>query len=202
MAEDVNINPELENEEIQEKVEDEVCDNTTSIGQEEEIEEMEKKMDTEDEERTQLKKQLEDMNAACSEMKDKMLRMAAEFDNYKKRTSREMDNIYLDAKCDTVKNILPIIDNFERALETGVCDSCVSYKQGVELIYKQLIDILASMGVEEIKALGEKFNPDLHNAVMHVEDENASANEIVEVFQKGYKLNERVIRYSMVKVAN
>jgi molecular chaperone GrpE len=128
--------------------------------------------------------------------------MAAEFDNYKKRTSREMDNIYLDAKCDTVKNILPIIDNFERALETGVCDSCVSYKQGVELIYKQLIDILASMGVEEIKALGEKFNPDLHNAVMHVEDENASANEIVEVFQKGYKLNERVIRYSMVKVAN
>ena len=124
MAEDVNINPELENEEIQEKVEDEVCDNTTSIGQEEEIEEMEKKMDTEDEERTQLKKQLEDMNAACSEMKDKMLRMAAEFDNYKKRTSREMDNIYLDAKCDTVKNILPVIDNFERALET-VCVTVV-----------------------------------------------------------------------------
>ncbi|NLN05475.1 MAG: nucleotide exchange factor GrpE [Clostridiaceae bacterium] len=202
MAEYVNISPELENEDIQDMVEDEVCDNTTSVGQEEVAEEMEKEMETEDEEKTQLKKQIEDMNAYCSEMKDKMLRMAAEFDNYKKRTSREMDNIYTDAKCDTVKNILPVIDNFERALETGVCESCSSYKQGVELIYKQLMDILSSMGVEEIKALGEKFNPDFHNAVMHVEDENASANEIVEVFQKGYKLNDRVIRYSMVKVAN
>ena len=157
-------------------------------------------MDTEDE-RTQ-QEAAGRHECSVQRMKDKMLRMSADFDKYKKRTSREMDNFYLDAKCDTVKNILPMIANFERALETGVCDSCVSYKQGVELIYKQLIDILASMGVEEIKALGEKFNPDLHNAVMHVEDENASANEIVEVFQKGYKLNERVIRYSMVKVAN
>lgn len=202
MAEDVNINPELENEDLQDKVENEVYDNTTSNGQEEEYEEMENGMEKQDEEITKLKKQLEDMTNACNEMKDRMLRLAAEFDNYKKRTSKEMDNIYLDAKCDTVKNVLPVMDNFERALESSVCDDCSSYKQGVELIYKQLKDILISMGVEEIKALGEKFNPDMHNAVMHVEDENAGANEIVEVFQKGYKLNDRVIRYSMVKVAN
>lgn len=149
-----------------------------------------------------LKTQLEEKEALCEDMKNRTLRLAAEFDNYKKRTAREMESIYIDAKADTVKNIIPVIDNFERALSTNVCNECSSYKEGVQLIYKQLMDILTSMGVEEINALGEQFDPDLHNAVMHVEDENAKANEIVEVFQKGYRIDKKVIRYSMVKVAN
>ena len=195
MAEDVNINPEENREEIQEETEEKVNEEAV-------VEEKEKKSKKKDAEVNQLKKQLEDMNSSFNDMKDKALRLAAEFDNYKKRTAREMDNIYTDAKCDTVKNILPVIDNFERALESQVCDNCTSYKEGVELIYKQLMDILSSMGVAEIKSLGEQFNPDLHNAVMHTEDESAGASEIVEVFQKGYKLNDKVLRYSMVKVAN
>lgn len=198
MADEVNLNVEDNSEEKTDDLQD--VEVTEGKNETEEKSFMGKKK--QNAEINKLKAQLEEKEAQFEEMKNKTLRLAAEFDNYKKRSAREMENIYTDVKCDTVKNILPVIDNFERALTASVCDNCTSYKEGVQLIYKQLIDILTSLGVEEINALGEQFNPDLHNAVMHVEDENAKASEIVEVFQKGYKIDNKVIRYSMVKVAN
>ena len=149
-----------------------------------------------------LKEQMKAQEDQLSEYRDRYARLAAEFENYKKRTAREMDNRYSDAKCDVMKGILPVIDNFERAITVETEEACKAYRQGVELIYKQLSDLLAAAGVEEIPSLGEEFNPELHNAVMHEENEEAGTNEIVEVFVKGYRMGDKVLRYSMVKVAN
>ncbi len=152
-----------------------------------------KKSDKADKEIKKLKEELE-------ETQGRYMRMAAEYDNYKKRTAREMDARYTDAKLDILKNILPVLDNFERGMAAECSDS--AYKQGVELIFKQFTDLLAQYGVEEIEAQGQTFDPNLHNAVMHIDDEAYGENEIVEVFQKGYKQGDKVLRYSMVKVAN
>lgn len=152
-----------------------------------------KKSDKADKEIKKLKEELE-------ETQGRYMRMAAEYDNYKKRTAREMDARYNDAKLDILKNILPVLDNFERGMAAECSDS--AYKQGVELIFKQFTDLLAQYGVEEIEAQGQTFDPNLHNAVMHIDDEAYGENEIVEVFQKGYKQGDKVLRYSMVKVAN
>lgn len=152
-----------------------------------------KKSDKQDKEIKKLKEELE-------ETQGRYMRMAAEYDNYKKRTAREMDARYTDAKLDILKNILPVLDNFERGMAAECSDS--AYKQGVELIFKQFTDLLAQYGVKEIEARGQTFDPNLHNAVMHIDDEAYGENEIVEVFQKGYKQGDKVLRYSMVKVAN
>ena len=152
-----------------------------------------KKSDKADKEIKKLKEELE-------ETQGRYMRMAAEYDNYKKRTAREMDARYTDAKLDILKNILPVLDNFERGMAAECTDG--AYKQGVELIFKQFTDLLSQYGVEEIEAKGQTFDPNLHNAVMHIDDEAYGENEIVEVFQKGYKQGDKVLRYSMVKVAN
>ena len=147
------------------------------------------------------KKKLEESDAKKEEMKDLYQRLAAEFDNYKRRTQKEKEAIYVDSVADTIKNILPIIDNFERALATDT-DNAESIKEGMEMIYRQLKDAIKKQGVEEIPSVGEKFDPTVHNAVMHGEDDEQEENVVVEEFQKGYKIKDKVIRHSMVKVVN
>ena len=134
------------------------------------------------------------------ELKNKVLRQMAEFDNFKKRTSREKDELYSYAKADCVSALLGVVDNFERALETECADS--QFKQGVEMIFTQMKDTLKKLGVEEIEALNQTFDPEYHNAVNQVEDKNFGENVVCQVFQKGYKLGNKVIRHSMVVVAN
>ena len=131
---------------------------------------------------------------------DKYLRLMAEFDNYKKRSAKERENIYTDVRVDTVSKFLPVYDNLERALKAETSDE--AYKKGVEMTFNQLLDVFKKLGVEEIESVGKTFDPNLHNAVMHVEDEALGENEIVEEFQKGFKVGDKVIRFSMVKVAN
>ena len=135
---------------------------------------------------------------------DKYLRLYAEFDNYKKRTQREKDARYADAVIDTVGELLSVADNLERALAVEVTgEEAQKLAEGVNMVYKQLQETFAKLGVSEIKALGEQFDPYLHEAVMHVEDESVDDNTVVEEFRKGYLYNDsRVIRHSMVKVAN
>ena len=135
------------------------------------------------------------------ELTDKVKRQMAEFDNYRKRTEKERASMYIVGAKDIVEKILPVVDNFERglAMAEGSEDPFV---EGMEKIYKQLMTTLDEMGVKPIEAVGQEFNPDFHNAVMHVEDEEAGENVIVEEFQKGYLYKDFVVRHSMVKVAN
>ena len=133
-------------------------------------------------------------------LNDKYLRICAEYDNYRRRTQKEKDNLYGDIKSNVVTSFLPVYDNLVRALAQPTEDA--AYAKGVEMIMNQFNTTLEKLGVEEIKALGEKFDPALHNAVMHIDDEEKGENEIVEVFQKGFKCGDKIIRFAMVKVAN
>lgn len=128
-------------------------------------------------------------------------RTKAEFENFRKRTQKEKESLYDDGFSDAVKNVLPILDNLERAVSFNTSEKS-SFSEGVEMVLKMFKDSLSKMGIEEIEAVGKKFDPDFHNAVMHIEDEALEENVIVEVLQKGYKFKNKVIRYSMVKVAN
>lgn len=132
--------------------------------------------------------------------KDRYLRLAAEYDNYRKRSAKERESIYQDVRADTVTKFLPVYDNLARALGQATCDE--AYRKGVEMIMTQLRDILSRMGVTEIESMGQKFDPSLHNAVMHEEDETKGEGEIVQELQKGFKMGDKVIRFAMVKVAN
>ena len=131
---------------------------------------------------------------------EKYLRLMAEYDNYRKRSAKERENIYTDVRVDTVTKFLPVYDNLLRALATATTDE--AYKKGVEMTFNQLKEVMTKLGVEEIPAVGECFDPTYHNAVMHIEDEQYGESVIVEEFQKGFKIGEKVIRFSMVKVAN
>ncbi len=128
------------------------------------------------------------------------LRLAAEYDNYRKRTLKEREALYTDIKAETAEKFLPVYDNLERALAQQTADE--AYKKGVEMTMNQLVGVMEKLGVTGYGAPGETFDPKLHNAVMHVEDESLEANVIAEVFQKGFRLGEKVIRFAMVKVAN
>ena len=144
--------------------------------------------------------QMEQLARLVTEGNDKYLRLAAEYDNYRKRTTKEKENIYTDARVDTIKPFLEVYDNLIRGV--AQCEEGDSHKQGLEMIAKQFLCVLEKLGVQEIEAEGQPFDPEKHNAVMHVEDESVGENTIVEVFQKGFTLNEKVIRFAMVKVAN
>ena len=133
-------------------------------------------------------------------LNDRYLRLCAEYDNFRKRSQKEKDALYGDIKANVVSSILPVYDNLERALAAPTEDE--AYRKGVEMIMTQFNTTLEKLGVSPIPDVGEKFNPELHNAVMHVEDEEKGENEIAEVFQKGFACGEKVIRPSMVKVAN
>ena len=132
--------------------------------------------------------------------KDQFLRLAAEYDNYRKRTAKEKESLWTDAKADTVQAFLPVYDNLERALKQETADE--AYKKGVEMTMNQLKEVFARLGVTEIEAQGQPFDPNLHNAVMHIEDENLGENTVAQVFQAGFMLGEKVIRFAMVQVAN
>ena len=132
--------------------------------------------------------------------RDQFLRLAAEYDNYRKRTAREKEGLWADAKADTVQAFLPVYDNLERALKQETADE--AYKKGVEMTMNQLKEVFAKLGVTEIEAAGKPFDPNLHNAVMHIEDENLGENTVAQVFQAGFMLGEKVIRFAMVQVAN
>ena len=147
-----------------------------------------------------LLEELEKLRKQVDEKEEQYLRLAAEYDNFRKRSQKEKEGLYQGAKSDAVAAFLPVYDNLERALKQETADE--AYKKGVEMTMTGLKDVLAKLGVEEIPAQGEPFDPNVHNAVMHVEDENAGENTIVEVFQAGFRTEEKVIRFSMVKVAN
>ena len=132
--------------------------------------------------------------------RDAHLRVAAEFDNFRKRTIKEKEASYGNGKADAVEKLLPVYDNLERALNQPTEDE--AYKKGVEMTMTQLVGIFAGLGVEVFGNVGEEFDPNFHNAVMHVEDENFGENTICQVFQKGFKLGEKIIRFAMVQVAN
>ena len=141
----------------------------------------------------------EDLEKKLAESEDAKLRLAAEYDNYRRRTQKEREALYNDAFADAVSGILPVIDNLDYALQYGASDE---EKKGIELIIKNAGEALNKMGVTEIEALGCTFDPNVHYAVMHIEDEAYAENEVVEVLQKGYTCGDKVIRYAMVKVAN
>lgn len=144
---------------------------------------------------------LEQKEQEIAAVKNQLMSLAAEYDNFKKRTAREKERIYIDSVGDTVAKLLPVLDNLERAL-TSFEDKDSEYYRGVDLVKKQTEEIFAKLGVETIPSVGEEFDPELHNAVMHIEDETVTENTIVEEFQKGYRYKDKVIRYAMVKVAN
>ena len=153
---------------------------------------------------TFTREQVEQMELAVKQLdsvKDQYVRLTAEYDNYRKRTAKEKDNIYQDAKADTVKAFLAVYDNLERAANSaGGEDS--PHKKGLEMIFTQYKEILKGLGVEEIEAQGKEFDPELHNAVMHIDDENLGENVVAQVFQAGFKMGDKVIRHSIVQVAN
>ena len=188
---------------------EEVLDNTANETSEEEIkgagqaseEPMPEVQETAEEKPAEEKKPEE--KAVSEEMallNDKYLRICAEYDNYRKRTQKEKDNLYGDIRANVITSFLPVYDNLVRALAAETADD--AYRKGVELIMNQFNATLEKLGATEIKAVGEKFDPAVHNAVMHVDDDTKGENEVVEEFQKGFKLGDKVIRFSMVKVAN
>lgn len=134
------------------------------------------------------------------ELDDRYKRILAEFENSKKRNAKERDRLYNSILSDIIEALLPIVDNLENAVKVETSDE--SYKQGVELVLKQFKDLLTSKGVEEIKTVGETFDPELHEAVSSVQDDSKGEKEIVQEYRKGYKIGSRVIRHSMVVVAN
>ncbi len=147
-----------------------------------------------------LNEHLNDQKKKADEYFEHLKRNMAEFDNFKKRMSKEKENLYITITSDVLADILPIIDNFEKAVSAETKDE--SFKDGMVMIYNQLNDTLKKFGLEEIDALNKTFDPNYHEAVMHVEDDNFGEKEIVEVLRKGYKIGDKVIRHSMVKVAN
>lgn len=134
------------------------------------------------------------------EAEDRNLRLMAEFDNFRRRTMKEKETIYPDAVANTVKELLPVLDNFQRALEAPCSDE--EYRKGVQMTYTGFMETLTKMGLAQFAEAGEAFDPGLHNAVMHIEDDALGKNVISQVFQRGYKIGDNVLRYAMVQTAN
>ena len=143
---------------------------------------------------------IESLEKALKAEKEKYLRLAAEYDNFRKRNQKEREGLYSDVRCDTIKRMLPVYDNLSRALKQETADT--AYKKGVEMTMTQLEQILEKLNVTAIPAVGEKFDPTVHNAVMHIEDDSYEDGVIIEEYEKGFMLGDKVIRFSMVVVAN
>ncbi len=157
-------------------------------------------IDVEVDEDSELLKKNEELTKQLDSANDKYLRLCAEYDNYRKRTAKEKTEAYGNATAKCVGDILPVLDSFERAIEAECTDE--AFKNGMQMIYNQFIEELKKIGVEEMEALGKEFDPNIHNAIKQVEDENFGENTVCEVFQKGYTLGDRVIRHAVVAVAN
>ena len=152
------------------------------------------------EEKTSENAEIEALKQELEETTDRYKRLMAEFDNYKKRSAKEREGLYNSLIADIITSLLPTLDNLEKAANAKTEDE--SYKQGVELVLKQFTDTLSSLGVKEIETVGTTFNPELHEAVSSVQDDEIGEKEIKEEFRKGYKIGDKVIRHSMVVVAN
>jgi len=171
--------------------------NNTEEKKEPVTEEVEQAVETPETEQTP---EINPWEAKYNEERDAHIRLAADYDNYRKRTVKEKDASYGNGKADAIAKILPIYDNLERALNQPCTDE--AYKKGVELTMTELKKIFEGLGVEVYGEVGEEFNPELHNAVMHNEDESLGENVISMVFQKGFKIGDKVVRFAMVQVAN
>ena len=145
--------------------------------------------------------ELESMKDQMAQQEDKYLRLAAEYDNYRKRTAKEKEAIYTDAKIDTIKSMLGVYDNLERGI-AQYADEESPHRKGLEMVFKQFKECLAKLDVKQMEAVGKPFDPEKHSAVVHVEDERYGENEVVEVLQQGFTLGEKVLRFAIVKVAN
>lgn len=193
-VEEAKKNAQTETEEVEETVE------------EAEVEETESAEETEDKKDKKLfkrKPKKDKKDEQIEDLTDKLTRQMAEFDNYRKRTEKEKTAMYEIGAKEVVEKILPVVDNFERGLAAVPEDKKEdSFVAGMEMIYKQIMTTLEEIGVKPIEAVGKEFNPNFHNAVMHIEDEEFGENIVTEEFQKGYTYRESVVRHSMVKVAN
>ena len=193
-------NKNIENETVEETVETEKTEAAEEATADAETEEKVSRGD-----KKKLKKaeaEIAELTSKLADANDKYLRLCAEYDNFRKRTAKEREGIYTDAYCDALEQILPILDNLDRAAQFADTDKESPMAKGLELTLKSFVETLEKMGVKEIEALGAQFDPNLHNAVMHVDDESLGENVVAEVFMKGYAKGEKVLRHSMVKVAN
>lgn len=161
----------------------------------------EEQKDSQKTEKNTAEGESEKLTKELAAAKEAHIRTLAEYDNYRKRSTKEKQAAYGDAKADCIKELLPMMDNFERAIAAEATD-VEGFKKGVEMIFKNFTDVLSKLGVEAFGEKGEKFDPNIHNGVMHVEDEELPENSVAEVFSKGYKLGDRILRPAMVKVAN
>lgn len=190
---------EIKNAEVQDEAEEDIVlfDELAEKGKGEK--EGKKKQRQQEAELLELKKELEKLEAEKAEQNDKYLRLAAEYDNFRRRSAKERENIYADAYADALSVFLPVIDNLERAAQYSDGENVT---KGVAMTLKGVMDALERLGITEIEAQGKEFDPELHNAVMHVEDETLGEGVVSEVLQKGYRKGDRILRYAMVKVAN
>ena len=201
---------ELKNQEAEAKAEAEAEAAETADAKDTEATEQEDTKATEKEDTKATEKEdtkaaeKEDTKAAekIAALQDQVLRQMAEFDNFRKRTEKEKEQSFSNGAASVVEKLLPIIDNFERAIASRKEDTDAAYADGVEMIYKQFNTVLEGLGIKAIEAVGKEFDPSLHNAVMHIDDENYGENEVVEELQKGYTYGDTVLRHSMLKVAN
>lgn len=164
-------------------------------------EEVTEEVQTEDASVNETDKKIEELEKELAAAKEAHIRTLAEYDNYRKRSVKEKESIYSDAKASCLSELLPVLDNFDRALNVQQADA-ESYKKGMEMINNSFMDILKKLGVEAFGEKGEEFDPNFHNAVMSIEDDSLGENVIAEVFNKGYKLGDKVLRHAVVKVAN
>lgn len=206
MSEDMKNASEVTEEEVKdidaeaEAVETEVEAEAAEECSEGEAEEAAEATEEAKEKKSFFKKKKDKKDQQIEELTDRLKRSMAEFDNYRKRTEKEKSSMYVIGAKEIVEKMLPIVDNFERGLAQAAEGD--AFADGMKMIYKQMMTTLEGLGVKTIEAVGQEFNPDFHNAVMHVEDETVGENIIVEELQKGYTYKDFVIRYSMVKVAN
>ncbi len=179
-----------------EKTAEEMTDNIPEVQENEKCSKQEKK---------QLKKaeeKIAELEGALAEANDKYMRLYAEYDNFRRRSQKEKEGTYTDAYVDALTELLPVLDNLERAAQYSTEDETSPLAKGLELTLKSFVETLEKMGVKEIPALGEQFDPNVHNAVMHAEDDSCGENVVTEVFMKGYAKGDKVLRHSMVKVVN
>ena len=196
----------MENKNITEDTEEikteEAAEAAENVEQEAQTEQEEKTSRSEKKKLKKAEEALAELEGKLAEASDKYMRLYAEYDNFRRRSQKEKEAAYTDAYIDALTQILPILDNLERAAAFSPEDAESPLAKGLEMTLKSFVETMEKMGVHEIPALGEAFDPNVHNAVMHVEDEQAGESEVVEVFMKGYARGDKVLRHSMVKVAN
>ncbi len=196
-----NVNEEMDSEvKEQGEVLEENIEENSEENLEENLEDSESKETEETEPEVTVSPEVKILAEKCAELQEKYLRLAAEYDNFRKRSAKEKETVYSDAYAAAVAGILPIMDNIERAAQFATDDSEIS--KGIHLLQNQCVDALEKMGVHAMESTGAEFNPDLHNAIMHEEDDSDKKNVVSETFQKGYTYGDKVIRYAMVKVLN